>query len=333
MSQPVDPTAEPGVPGDVLPPGFTALAERVNTWGRWGDDDERGMLNLVDDDAVRRGAACVRTGQRLALGLPLSADGPQAGLIKGRENPQHRVVALRSAPTGDPHTYAMNDDAIDLGTQVATHWDALAHVTHGSRIYNGFPADSVTAAGAAHCGIDRVGPLVSRGVLLDVARAHGRDRLDGAHPIGPRDLDLALTQAGVDLAPGDVVLLRTGQIQYVHEGDRVRYAFPSPGLTVEAVPWLHERGVAAVATDTLTFEVFPRRDLGPNGEHFSTADLVMPVHLLMLTELGCLQGQNFDFEALATACAADDRWTVLLSATPEPIVGGLGGPVAPVAVR
>lgn len=330
MSQPTDRRVD--VNG-VLPPGFAAVAEQVNTWGRWGADDERGMLNLVDDAAVRRGTASVQSGQRIAVGLALSADGPQAGLIKGRDNPQHRVVALRSAPTGDPADYAMNDDAIELGTQVATHWDALAHVTHGGLVYNGFDADTVTEDGAARCGIDTVGPLVTRGVLLDVATAHGLDRLDGAHPIGPVDLDLALEQAQVSLEPGDAVLLRTGQIQYVHEGDRVRYGFPSPGLTMDAVPWFHDRGVAAVATDTLTFEVFPRRDLGPGGEHFSTADLVMPVHLLMLCEMGCLQGQNFDFEALAAACWTDDRWTFLLAATPEPIVGGLGGPVAPVAVR
>lgn len=318
---------------ELLPEGFADIAARVRTWGRWGDDDERGMLNLVDDAAARRGAASVHSGQQVALGVALSEHGPQAGLIKGRDNPRHRMVSVRSAPTGDPAVYAMNDDAIDLGTQVATHWDALAHVSYCGVIYNGFAADTVTDAGASRCGIDRVGPLVTRGVLLDVARAHGVERLDGAHPIGPDDLDAALALAGVQLEPGDAVMLRTGQARLLQAGDRVAYAFPSPGLTIDAVPWFHDRGIAAVATDTLTFEVFPRRDLGPDGEHFGVADLVMPVHLLMLVEMGLLQGQNFDFEALAEACAADDRWTFLLSATPEPIAGGLGGPVAPVATR
>lgn len=318
----------------VLPEGFTEIADRVRTWGRWGDEDERGMLNLVDDAAVRRGVASVQTGQRLALGVELSADGPQAGLIRGRENPTHRMVSLRSAPTGDADDYAMNDDAIDLGTQAATHWDALAHVSHDGRIYNGFGVDTVTEHhGATRCGIDRVGPLVTRGVLFDVPRALGVDRLDGAVAIGPDELDACLDHAGTTLEPGDVVLLRTGQVRYLHAGDRVAYAFPSPGLSMWAVPWLHERGVAAVAADTLTFEVFPRRDLGANGERFSPSDLVMPVHLLMLVHAGCLQGQNWDLEALADAAADDGRHTCLLSATPEPVVGGLGGPVAPVAVR
>lgn len=317
----------------ILPDGFGEVAARVNTWGRWGQDDERGMLNLVDAAAVQRGRDSVVDGVSIPLGLPLGDAGPQAGLIKGRTNPEHRMVSVRSAPTGDPADYAMSDDAIDLGTQVATHWDALAHVSYRGAIYNGFPADSVTEAGASRCGIDRVGALVTRGVLLDVAAVHGVDRFDGPHPIGPDDLDAALAQAGTDLLPGDVVLLHTAQMRWFHDGDRVRYAFPSPGLTMDAVPWFHDHGVAGVATDSLTFEVFPRRDLGPKGEHFGVEDLVMPVHLLMLTELGCLQGQNWDLGALAAAAAEDGRYTCLLSATPEPVVGGLGGPVAPVAVR
>lgn len=316
-----------------LPAGFTDIAEQVNTWGRWGEDDERGMLNLVDAEAVRRGTASVVAGQCVPLGITLGADGIQAGLIRGRGNPQHRITSVRRAPTGDPAVYAMSDDAIDLGTQVATHWDALAHVSHRGVLYNGFPADTVTEEGAAHCGIDRVGPLVTRGVLLDVARALGHDRLPGAFGIGPDELDAAVEHAHVAIEPGDVVLVRTGQMQLAHAGDNVAYAFPSPGLTIHAAPWLLSRGVAAVATDTLTFEVFPRRDLGPDGEHFSTADLVMPVHLLHLVEMGLLQGQNFELEALADACADDGRATFLLSATPEPIAAGLGAPVAPVAVR
>ena len=176
------------------------------------------------------------------------------------------MISLRSAPTGDPADYAMNDDAIDLGTQVATHWDALAHVSHGGRIYNGFPVDTVTAEdGATRCGIDKVGPLVTRGVLLDVPRALGvEEPRRCGQPIGPDELDAALAHAGTELEPGDVVLLRTGQARYLHAGDRVRYAFPSPGLTMQAVPWLHERGVAAVAADSLTFEVVPAP--GPRAE-------------------------------------------------------------------
>jgi kynurenine formamidase len=317
----------------VTDPEFDAIAAQVNTWGRWGDDDQRGMLNLVDAAAVQRGVASVVDGQAIPLSVPLGSEGIQAGLIKGRDNPTHRMTWLHSAPTGDPDAYAANDDVLELGTQVATHWDALAHVSHRGVLYNGAPLSSVTEDGASHAGIDTVGPLMTRAILLDVARALGVERLDGAVGIGPDELDRAVEAAGITPEPGDALLLRTGQMRLFHAGDRVAYAFPSPGLTIHAVPWLHDHGIAAVATDTLTFEVFPRRDLGPNGEHFGVEDLVMPVHLLCLVEMGMLQGQNFDLEALADACATDGRHACLLSATPEPIVGGVGGPVAAVAIR
>jgi kynurenine formamidase len=317
----------------VTDPEFDAIAARVNTWGRWGDDDQRGMLNLVDRAAVQRGVASVVDGQAIPLSIPLGPDGIQAGLIKGRDNPTRRMTWLHSAPTGDPDVYAANDDVLELGTQVATHWDALAHVSHRGVLYNGAP----TVHG-------------HRGRCQPRRHRHRRPPGDPRDPAGRRPCAGRGTPGrGRRHRPGRTGPGRRGSRRHpgagrcpaaadrpdapVPRGDRVAYAFPSPGLTIHAVPWLHDHGIAAVATDTLTFEVFPRRDLGPNGEHFGVEDLVMPVHLLCLVEMGMLQGQNFDLEALADACAADGRHACLLSATPEPIVGGVGGPVAAVAIR
>jgi len=302
---------------------FVALAQRVSNWGRWGDDDERGTLNLIDADAVRRGAACVRTGTTFSLALPLNADGPQTGVIPGRDNPDHRMVAINMAFTGDPNDFATSDDAVSMGLQAATHWDALAHVSYGGSLYNGFPASSVTEAGAAHCGIDKVGTIVSRGVLLDVARARGVDRLEGAHAIGADDLEAARELAGVDIQPGDVVLVRTGQMQVLHAGDKNAYGHPSPGPGIGTVQWFRDHDIAAVATDNLTFEVFPcERD-----------DLFLPVHLLDLRDMGLTQGQNWDLEALAADCADDGVYAFLLEASPQPFTGATGSPVNPVATK
>jgi kynurenine formamidase len=92
---------------------------------------------------------------------------------------------------------------------------------------------------------------------------------------------------------------------------------------MQSVSWFHERGVAAVATDNLSFEVFPGENDG----------VMLPVHMLHLVEMGLVQGQNFDLEALAVDCADDGRYAFLLSATPEPIVGATGAPVTPVAIK
>src|SRR3954449_1587026 len=116
---------------------FAELARRVNNWGRWGPDDERGTLNLLTPSHVRDAAALVRDGRQIALALPLSEDGPQLGFVRGRTNPTRTMVAVHE-PLGDAgEGVRFNDDAVQMGLQAATHWDALAHVSYGGRVENG----------------------------------------------------------------------------------------------------------------------------------------------------------------------------------------------------
>lgn len=309
-----------------LPAEFHDIAKRVNNWGRWGEADEIGTLNLITEQVVRDAADTVRTGRRVPLALPLQQDGVQTGLIPGRVNPLHTMTAINHEIFG-PGTVATTDDAVTMGLQAATHWDGLTHVSHSGRLYNNRPADTVTAhAGASALGIEKATPVVSRGVLLDVARARsggdGDEPLAGGHAVTPEDLEAAEELAGLTVRGGDVVLIRTGQIRRYLEGDKQGYAFPSPGLSIRTPEWFHARDVAAVANDTLTFEIFP-----PEIEN-----LWMPVHALDLVEMGMLQGQNWNLEELSLACAEAGRYAFLLSAVAEPFVGGSGAPVAPVAV-
>ncbi len=110
--------------------------------------------------------------------------------------------------------------------QAATHWDALAHAGYEHELYNGTPDTVVTDVGAARLGIDSVGPVVSRGVLADVARALGVERFDDAHPISGDDLEAALALGGLTAEPGDILLVRTGQMAWLREGDKDRFAYP-----------------------------------------------------------------------------------------------------------
>ncbi|NUR66487.1 MAG: cyclase family protein [Streptomyces sp.] len=305
-----------------MPAEFHDIAKRVNNWGRWGAEDEIGTLNLITDEVVRQAAAEVRTGRRVPLALPLQQDGVQTGMIPGRVNPLHAMVQINQEIFG-PGTVACSDDAVTMGLQAATHWDALTHVSHSGRLYNGRPADTITPHGGAQfSGIDKARHIVSRGVLLDVARARGVARLDGGHAVTPEDLEAAEELAGTRVRAGDIVLVRTGQIQVCLAGDKHAYGYPSPGLSIRTPEWFHARDVAAVANDTLTFEIFP-----PEIE-----DLWLPVHALDLVEMGMLQGQNWNLEELSTACGEELRYTFLLSAMPEPFTGATGTPVAPVAV-
>ncbi len=302
-----------------------ALAARVSNWGRWGPDDELGTLNLIDEPARRRAAAAVKRGAAFSLAVRFDQQSPQMGTIPGRTNPLRTMIALNTPYTGSLEGFCCNDDTVHMGLQASTHWDALAHVSYDGLLYNGYPMTAVTAeAGATRCGIHRVKTLVTRGVLLDVARARGVERLEPGYAIQPADLDAALELAGTEVVPGDAVLVRTGHLQLFKARDRAAFATgPSPGLTLATVPWLRDHDVAAVAIDTLALEVYPGED----------DRLLFPVHLVHLRDMGLTQGQIFDLEALAADCADDGAYEFLLDASPLPFTGGCGSPVNPVAVK
>jgi kynurenine formamidase len=302
------------------------LAARVSNWGRWGADDQRGTLNLVTPDAVRRGVGAARSGRAFSLAIPFDASGPQWDNVHmpERTNPALRTHTVNVAFTGDKRDFTTSDDSFSMGSQAATHWDALSHVGYGGRLYNDVPDDVITAdAGAARLGVEHFGPVVTRGVLLDIARLHGVDHFDGNYAITADDLDRAAGAGALTIEPGDAVLVRTGQMHFLRAGDRQRYSYPSPGLSTKSITWFADHDVAAVATDTMTFEVYPCEDPA----------VFMPVHMIQLRDMGLVQGQNWHLDDLAADCAADGRHDFLLVAPPLPLTGAVGAPVVPVAVK
>lgn len=312
------------------------LAAEVNNWGRWGHDDERGTVNLVTDEVVRAAMGSVRSGKRFSLAYPLQDEGGlQIGAIPGRVNPQRSMIQINEAMLGDPDQFCTSDDVVTMGLQAATHWDGLCHASWRGKVYGGRDADSITEAGASVCGIDKIGALTSRGVLLDIARLHGVDELAGGHAISYEDCVAAEEREGVEVRAGDIVLLRTGMMTKALEGDVIAYSMGTelegmpmpgfPGVGLGAVRFFHERDVAAVATDTITFEVLPWDPTVPGA--------IFPVHCLHLVEMGLTQGQNFALDELAADCAVDRQYEFLLEASPQPFVGGIGSPVHPVAIK
>jgi len=301
-----------------------ALARKVSNWGRWGPDDERGTVNFITPEVVRRAAACVRRGVVFSLGLPFDADGPQIGQ-GGRVNPVHLMTATEGRLGADPDGPRYSDDVIMMPLQCATQWDSLAHVHYGGQLYNGFPAATLTSAGAARDGIDKIGPgIVSRGVLLDLARAGGVERLRPGQAITPADLEAAERAQGVRAGTGDVLLVRTGHLRvFTVDRDRVGYMRQAPGLGLACVEWLHAREVAAVATDTNAVEVLPYEDPA----------VPLPVHQLCIRDMGLTLGEMFDLDALAADCARDGVWEVLFSAPPLKVTGAVGSPLNPLAVK
>jgi kynurenine formamidase len=306
-----------------LPAELKELAAKVSNWDRWGPDDQRGTLNFITPDAVRRGAAAVRRGESFPLSIAYDEDGPQTGVIPGRINPQRTMLTINAPFTGDVADFCTSDDKVEMGVQAATHWDSLAHVGYEGVLYNGVPFDAVTEAGAAKLGIENFGAIVTRGVLFDVARLHGVDFFDANYAIAGDDLDRAAAQAGLTVESGDIVLVRTGQMHWLRQGDKQRYNDPTPGLSTKSIEWLHDHEIAAVATDTLAFEVYPCEDPA----------VLLPVHMIHLRDMGLVQGQLWNLDDLAADCAADGQYDFLLAATPLPLTHAVGGPVAPTATK
>ena len=311
------------------------LAARCSNWGRWGPEDQLGTLNHIQGSDVVAASRLVASGRVFSLAIPLDENGPQTGGF-GRFNPIHLMLrdgnaavtgtVVRDFYGGRDRWIRGTDDLLILPLQSGTQWDSLAHIVFEDRIYNGYDATSVGSKGALRNDIanarDRV---VGRGVLLDLARSRGRPWLEPGEQIHAQDLEACARSQGVTVGRGDILLLRTGQMAQCRDaGSWGSYAGgPAPGLALDTAPWIFDRELAAVATDTWGAEVLPNE----------TPDVFQPLHIVLIVHTGLLLGEIFDLETLADDCAADRRYEFLFSAVPLPITGGVGSPVNPVAVK
>lgn len=319
-------------------PGIEAvreLAERCSNWGRWGPYDELGTLNHILPSDIVAATRLVQSGRSFSLAIPLDERGPQTGGF-GRFNPIHLMIrdgnaavtgtVVRDFYGGQDRWIRGTDDMLILPLQSGTQWDALAHIVFDNRIYNGFDATSVGSKGALRNDIanarDRV---VGRGVLLDLPRSQGRRWLDPGEPIHAADLEVCAASQGIEVGRGDIVLIRTGQVAQCRDaGSWGSYAGgPAPGLALDAAPWIFDRQLAAVATDTWGMEVLPNE----------TPDVFQPLHIILIVHTGLLVGEIFDLEELADDCARDGRYEFLFSGVPLPITGAVGSPVNPLAIK
>lgn len=311
----------------VIPAQIRELASRVTTWGRFGQDDEKGMLNCITPEHRVRAAGLVRRGAVFSLAIPIrDGEGPMCHAGVGRPPPTHQMTLTGSEPgpveLGATADYT--DDLITVGTHTTTHWDALSHFYYDGQIYNGFPASEVGQGGAPRGSIDTVrAEFVARGVLLDVARLRGVTALEPGHAVGPDELSECERAQHVEIGAGDILLVRTGAMTRARGEDWSGfYAEARPGVHHTSVQWLVDRGVAALAVDNSGVE--PPSDV---------AGALYPLHMLALRDAGIHLGEFWYLEELAAACADDGCWEFLLVAQPLRIVGGVGSPVNPLAIR
>ena len=295
---------------------FAALFERCSNWGRWGADDERGTLNLITVERIARAAALVRSGESVSCARPLNT-------VADVENAHAAThLMIRAGDVATTTGVSLIADYIALAPHgfALSHLDALCHFVWRGQSYNGRPASTVLSTGATANAITIAERgILTRGVLLDIARLRGVDWLEPGTAIEPSDLEAAEAAQKTRVGEGDALLVLTGR-------DRRRAArgpwSPSElaGLRYTCGPWLHDRGVALLGCDGVS-------DVLPSG-----SDLRQPIHVLCLVAMGMQLLDNLDLDALARACTARERWEFLLMVAPLRIPGGTASPVNPIAV-
>ncbi|MEV6583973.1 cyclase family protein [Streptomyces sp. NPDC051582] len=295
---------------------FDAIFAEVRTWGRWTPAD-RGAWNRVTPEHVRRAAALVRSGTAVPLGLPWDTrTGPD-----NRRPALHHMTDLGDVEAPEPATYK-DFLAADYHGKAVSHLDALSHVAYEGRLYGGRPAREVIGAGGARFGsVAALGPLVAKGVLLDLPAVLGTAWLEPGRAVHARDVLAAERALGVTVDEGCAVLLRSGRFRRSRELGPWDSDAASAGFHVDAVPLLAERAIALLGADGDS-------DLRPSpveGVH-------SPVHALAVAAMGVPLLDNLDLEALSAACAGAGRHEFMIVVTPLNVPGGTGSPVNPVAI-
>lgn len=300
---------------------FKKTGKELSNWGRWGDDDERGTLNFVTPETVKQALGAVRTGHRYELSIPVGSSGPQTGWMR-RINPVHTMTVTPHDFT-TPEGVVISDDFLTLPLQSGTQLDGLTHVGYDGAFYNGVPLDAVAPArGATRNAIDASLPgFAGRGVLLDVAGLDGGEWLEAGRAVTVADLERAEEAAGTRLTTGDALLVRTGWLRKGLTQGWEGWLDDEPGLAPECATWIHDRELAMVAADNWGVEILP------------ATDGMVPLHAVLIRDMGMMLGEIWNLEELAAACRADGTWDFFLTATALRVTGGVGSPVSPVAIR
>jgi kynurenine formamidase len=281
---------------------------------KWGAGDERGSGNHMKPETVLRATRLIRSGEVIELGHVLSDQMP---LFAGR-----RFELFTKRTRNDPGTNrrGSNEELVvaEIG-QVGTQFDTFSHQTIGGSLYNCIPLDEAASrTGFSKLGVEQVGALVTRGVLLDIAALKQVPVLGDSYQITPQDLQQALAAQRLTLQPGDAVIVHTGW-GTLWGRDNARYQRTSPGLNTAAAEWLATQDPMIVGSDNSGIEVAP-------PEH---AQLAGPVHQILLVVHGIHLLENLRLEELAAKRVHEFALVV----QPLKIKGGTGSTVAPIAIR
>lgn len=281
---------------------------------KWGADDERGSVNHMKPATVLRAMRLVKTGEVIELGHVLSGDMPLPSTRRFDLHTKRTLMNPQSNGRGSNEELVVTE----LG-QVGTQFDAFPHQTIGDKVYNCSRLDDIASrAGFTKLGIDKVGALITRGVLIDVATLKGVEALPEDYEIRVEDLQGALRRQRVMLQAGDAVIINTGWGRLWGKNN-ARFVKSSPGIGVQAAEWLARQDPMLIGSDNSSVEIVPNPD----------PQLSLPVHQIMLVVNGIHLLENLRLEELVAKRAYEFAFVL----EPLKIAGGTGSTVAPIAIR
>lgn len=307
--------AAPANAADLDSEQFDRLFNEVSNWGRWGEDDELGTLNLITPEKRRAAAGLVKEGHTVSLALELNKR-----VDAWNAHPFEHVVNFAEMAG---HQVAGDVYSIDLHGLAHTHLDSLPHFAHKGFYYNGVPYDIAKSSGTEKLGVQNIGRngIVSRGVLVDMPQFLGVEYLEPGYAITADDIVAWEKQHGVTIGAGDVLLIRTGRWKKLAQEGHWNFLEAAAGVHVSLAPWLKQRDVAVLGSDGVS-------DTAPSA----VEGMAMPVHVLALVALGLPLLDNLDLELLAEESQRLGRPTFLFVASPMRVPGGTGAPINPLAI-
>ncbi|TDJ25747.1 MAG: cyclase family protein [Gammaproteobacteria bacterium] len=304
------------------PEHMRSVFESVKNWGRWGEDDEAGALNLITSAKRLEAARTIRAGVPVSCALELAVqpavDNPFPALhmmIRGGDDCVLPGLGVEAT---------MDFVGVAFHGMATTHIDALCHVFVDGLMYNGFEASEVKSTGARRgsimCAKDGI---VSRGVLLDIPRSKDLAWLEPGTQIRVADLEAAERAHDVTVGEGDILIVATGRdARRAEHGPWVPFRDGMAGLHPECVPWLHERNIAVLGCDGVS-DVFPSVPI---------EGWAMPIHQCTLAAMGVHLLDNLRLDDLCNACAEHEQYAFQFTVAPLRVEGGTGSPCNPIAV-
>ncbi len=302
----------------------SAQATQTAPWypSKWGAKDEIGAANYLTPALALQAARLVKTGKVYSLGITVNTTTPA---FPPRTCAIYIVQPGQTGSAeglGNTHT-TYNDDILNCWTGIGTQLDGLGHIGVGDRYYNGLKwGEFATIGGLKKLGADTVPPMVTRGVMLDMAAHYGVDVVKEGTAFNQAEIDAVAKKQGVEIRQGDVVIFHTGWLSLI-EKDPKRYGAAEPGIGREGARYLVSKGVVAVGADTWGLEVIPFEKKG------AVDGGVFEVHQILLPMSGTYILENINTAELAK----DKAYEFMFVLGQNKYQGSVQSMINPVAIR